>query len=55
MYFNLGHYCRYFESARDYVINQCLTSFSGKDKAFQLGLAAQRGGSATAEGNAVKQ
>ena len=41
---DLEHYCRYLESARDYIINQCLAFIFRKDKAFQLWLAAQRDG-----------
>lgn len=38
---DLEHYCRYLESARDYVINQCLSFIFRKDKAFQLWLRGQ--------------
>ena len=31
----LEHYCRYLESSRDYVINQCLTFIFRKDRPFQ--------------------
>lgn len=51
---NLEHYCRYLESARDYIINQCLAFIFRKDKAFQLWLAAQRDAKATAEDDGVK-
>src|ERR1700720_1978421 len=37
----LEHYCRYLESSRDYVINQCLTFIFRKDKAFTMWLAGQ--------------
>jgi hypothetical protein len=37
----LEHYCRYLESGRDYVINQCLTFIFRKDKAFAMWLAGQ--------------
>ena len=37
----LEHYCRYLESGRDYVINQCLTFIFRKDKPFRLWLASQ--------------
>jgi len=37
----LEHYCRYLESGRDYVINQCLTFIFRKDKPFTLWLAGQ--------------
>ena len=37
----LEHYCRYIESGRDYVINQCLTFIFRKDKPFSLWLASQ--------------
>jgi hypothetical protein len=37
----LEHYCRYLESGRDWVINQCLTFIFRKDKPFTLWLAAQ--------------
>ena len=37
----LEHYCRYLESGRDYVINQCLTFIFRKDKPFSLWLASQ--------------
>jgi len=30
----LEHYCRYLESSRDYVINQCLTFIFRKDRPF---------------------
>ena len=36
---NLEHYCRYLESSRDYVINQCLTFIFRKDRPFQEWLA----------------
>ena len=32
----LEHYCRYLESSRDWVINQCLTFIFRKDKAFTM-------------------
>ena len=52
---NLEHYCRYLESARDYVINQCLAFIFRKDKAFQLWLAGEKSGSpANAEGSNAK-
>ena len=37
----LEQYCRYLESGRDYVINQCLTFIFRKDKPFSLWLASQ--------------
>jgi hypothetical protein len=37
----LEHYCRYLESSRDCVINQCLTFIFRKDKPFTLWLAGQ--------------
>jgi hypothetical protein len=37
----LEHYCRYLESSRDYVINQCLTFIFRKDKAFTMWLNGQ--------------
>jgi hypothetical protein len=37
----LEHYCRYLESSRDCVINQCLTFIFRKDKRFTLWLADQ--------------
>ena len=37
----LEHYCRYLESSRDWVINQCLTFIFRKDKAFTMWLAGQ--------------
>ncbi len=37
----LEHYCRYLESSRDWVINQCLTFIFRKDKPFTLWLAGQ--------------
>jgi hypothetical protein len=37
----LEHYCRYLESGRDYVINQCLAFIFRKDKPFTMWLAAQ--------------
>jgi predicted transcriptional regulator len=36
---NLEHYCRYLESSRDYVINQCLVFIFRKDRAFSEWLA----------------
>jgi len=52
---NLEHYCRYLESARDYVINQCLAFIFRKDKAFQLWLANEkRDHAASPEGHQVK-
>jgi hypothetical protein len=38
---NLEHYCRYLESSRDYVINQCLVFIFRKDRAFSDWLAGQ--------------
>jgi hypothetical protein len=38
----LEHYCRYLESGRDYVINQCLAFIFRKDKAFAMWLTQQR-------------
>lgn len=37
----LEHYCRYLESGRDYVINQCLAFIFRKDKQFAMWLAQQ--------------
>jgi hypothetical protein len=37
----LEHYCRYLQSSRDWVINQCLTFIFRKDKAFTMWLAGQ--------------
>ena len=37
----LEHYCRYLESSRDWVINQCLTFIFRKDKPFAVWLAGQ--------------
>ena len=37
----LDHYCRYLESGRDYVINQCLAFIFRKDKQFLMWLANQ--------------
>ena len=37
----LEYYCRYLESSRDWVINQCLTFIFRKDKPFTLWLAGQ--------------
>ncbi len=37
----LDHYCRYIESGRDYVINQCLTFIFRKDRQFTEWLASQ--------------
>ena len=51
---DLEYYCRYLESARDYIINQCLAFIFRKDKAFQLWLAAQRSNNATARDDGVK-
>jgi hypothetical protein len=38
---NLEHYCRYLESRRDYVINQCLAFNFRKDKPLAMWLADQ--------------
>lgn len=38
---NLEHYCRYLESSRDYVINQCLVFIFRKDRPFSEWLSAQ--------------
>ena len=38
---NLEHYCRYLESGRDYVINQCLAFIFRKDKPFAMWMASQ--------------
>ena len=57
---NLEHYCRYLESGRDYVINQCLAFIFRKDKPFAMGLAGQGIGTpaeangATAQPKSVK-
>ena len=37
----LEHYCRYLESSRDYVINQCLVFIFRKDRPFTEWLAGQ--------------
>ena len=37
----LEHHCRYLESGRDYVINQCLAFIFRKDKPFSLRLVSQ--------------
>ena len=37
----LEHYCRYLESSRDHVINQCLLFIFRKDRPFSDWLAAQ--------------
>lgn len=37
----LEHYCRYLESGRDWVINQCLTFIFRKDKSFTVWLTQQ--------------
>ena len=36
---DLEQYCRYLESGRDYVINQCLAFIFRKDKSFGIRLA----------------
>ena len=52
----LEHYCRYIESGRDYVINQCLTFIFRKDKPFSLWLSNQGIASTPAiNGGAVEQ
>ena len=51
---DLEHYCRYLESARDYVINQCLAFIFRKDKAFHLWLAGEKGTAANSEGSNAK-
>jgi predicted transcriptional regulator len=38
---NLEHYCRYLDSRRDYVINQCLVFIFRKDRPFSDWLASQ--------------
>ena len=47
---NLEHYCRYLDSSRDYVINQCLAFIFRKDRPFSDWLASQ-GLAACAESN----
>lgn len=37
---NLEHYCRYLDSSRDYVINQCLVFIFRKDRPFSEWLTA---------------
>ncbi len=37
----LEHYCKYLESSRDYVINQCLVFIFRKDRPFTEWLAGQ--------------
>ena len=50
----LEQYCRYLESGRDYVINQCLAFIFRKDKPFAMWLAGQGiGVSAEANGGAA--
>lgn len=49
---NLEHYCRYLESSRDYVINQCLAFIFRKDRAFLDWLTSQ-GLAAMAESTAA--
>ena len=52
----LEHYCRYLESGRDYVINQCLTFIFRKDKPFNLWPSSQRIASTPAtNGGAVEK
>ena len=52
----LEHYCRYLESGRDYVINQCLTFIFRQDKPFSLWLATQEIANTPAiDGGAVGQ
>jgi hypothetical protein len=38
---NLEHYCRYLDSSRDYVINQCLAFIFRKDRPFAEWLVSQ--------------
>ncbi len=38
---NLEHYCRYLDSSRDYVINQCLVFIFRNDRPFSEWLASQ--------------
>ena len=38
---NLEHYCRYLDSSRDYVINQCLVFIFRKDRTFSDWLISQ--------------
>jgi len=52
----LEHYCRYLESGRDYVINQCLTFIFRKDKPFAEWIASQGiASSPPANGSVVEQ
>jgi hypothetical protein len=51
----LEHYCRYMESGRDWVINQCLTFIFRKDKAFMMWLAGTRSGSSSVISAAAEQ
>lgn len=39
---NLEHYCRYLDSSRDYVINQCLVFIFRKDRPFADWLSSHR-------------
>ena len=47
---NLEHYCRYLQSSRDYVIDQCLAFILRKDRAFSDWLPSQ-GLAATSKSN----
>jgi hypothetical protein len=38
---NLEHYCKFLDSSRDYVINQCLAFIFRKDRPFAEWLASQ--------------
>jgi len=52
----LEQYCRYLESSRDYVINQCLTFIFRKDRPFSDWLAAHGiSGSAVMNGSVTEQ
>jgi hypothetical protein len=52
---NLEHYCRYLESGRDYVINQCLAFIFRKDKPFAMWMASQGIGTALATNGTTTQ
>ena len=52
---SLEHYCRYLESGRDYVINQCLAFIFRKDKPFTMWLAGQGIGPPAEDNGAATQ
>jgi hypothetical protein len=52
---DLEQYCRYLESGRDYVLNQCLAFIFRKDKSFAMWLAGKGVAEATATNGSPAQ